>query len=85
MDLDAVEKDPSQMKMRMGRWIWSHDAAGYARENYHKALKSVTEGAIFENTNLPPGHKYDSWTIEDELKREKSGLRTELFDTGDWS
>lgn len=69
----------------MSKWIWQHDPVQYARDNFHKAFAAVVDGAEFQNTNLPPGAKYEPWTIEEELARESQGLRTTLYSTGDWS
>lgn len=85
MDVEEMERNPNIFTMRMSRWIWSHNPVQYARENYAKAMAAVINGTAFENTNLPPGFVYKPWTIEDELSREKKGLKTELYDTGDWS
>lgn len=85
VDPDELERNPGLMTMKMGRWIWTHDPVKYARENYRAALDAVIHGTSFENTNLPPGHKFVPWTIAAELEREEKGLRTELMDTGDWS
>lgn len=85
VDVDAAEEDDSKLQLKMSSWIWKHDPVQYARDNYQQAIESVTQGAPFENTNLPPGYKYVPWTIQDELEREEKGLMTELFNTGDWS
>lgn len=83
-DVDEMEKNPGDFKFNLGRWIWEHDPAKYARDNFSKALKVIVYGGEFENTNLPLGHKYVPWTVESELEREKQGLRSTLYDTGDW-
>lgn len=49
------------------------------------AVKAVSEGSAFENTNVPVGFKYTPWTIEEELERERRGLKSQLRETGDWS
>lgn len=84
-DLEEIEKNPSILGMRMSRWIWRHDPARYARENYHDAARAVTEGKAFTNTNIPRGFKYEPWTIEEELEREARGEMSTLRDTGDWT
>lgn len=84
IDVAALEKNPKLMQMRMGRWIWKHDPVKYARDNFVDALKAAEGKTEFVNTNLPPGHKYVPWTIAGELEREKEGLRSELFSTGNW-
>ncbi|KEY69562.1 hypothetical protein S7711_09276 [Stachybotrys chartarum IBT 7711] len=81
----VVEKNPEAFKLKMSKWIWQHDPVQYARDNFHKAFAAVVDGAEFQNTNLPPGAKYEPWTIEEELARESQGLRTTLYSSGDWS
>lgn len=75
---------PELMEMRHSRWIWAHDPIQYAKERYSTAVKAVTEGSAFENTNIPVGFKYTPWTIEEELERERRGLKSQLRETGDW-
>lgn len=81
-DWDAAASNPDSMKAKYGRWIWNHDAEGYACENYEKALNHLVNGAPFENTNVPLGYVYSSWTIEELEVQQKRG-RIEL--DGDWS
>jgi hypothetical protein len=81
----VVETNPEAFKLRMSKWIWQHDPAQYARDNFRKAFSAVVNGTEFQNTNLPPGAKYEPWTIEEELARENQGLRTTLYSSGDWS
>ena len=84
-DLDALERDPSKFKATMPKWIWSHNPVEYAVKNYRSALESVEKGMPFENTNLPPGYKYEPWTIASETEKESMGQMTTLRNTGDWS
>lgn len=63
--------------------MWTHDPVGYAEANYDKALSHLENGTPFENTNLPPGYKYEEWTIEEEMEKEKAGIMTDIG--GDWS
>jgi hypothetical protein len=85
VDVDLFEKNPEILPMKMSRWIWAHDPVQYAHDNFAKALAAITDGTVFENTNLPNGHKYEPWTITSELEREKQGLGSTLYSTGDWS
>ncbi|KAI1270553.1 FAD/NAD(P)-binding domain-containing protein [Xylariaceae sp. FL1019] len=70
VDLDAVRKHPEVLKeqMTMPEFIWGHDPVQYAIDNYAAAEKHITEGADFENTNLPPGYKYAAWTVASEME-----------------
>ncbi|GKZ22571.1 hypothetical protein AbraCBS73388_008732 [Aspergillus brasiliensis] len=72
--------------MRQGKWIWCHNPERYATENYTQAHASLKSGAPFQNTNLPPGHKFEDWTLEDEVEKEKMGIAVpDLKQNGDWS
>jgi hypothetical protein len=64
-------------------WIWKHDPEKYAVDNYEKALSHLVDDAPFSNTNIPPGHVYKPWTIEDLLGAKERGEEIEL--DGDWN
>ncbi|KAH6652633.1 hypothetical protein BKA67DRAFT_691983 [Truncatella angustata] len=68
-----------------GKWVWIHDAEKYAKLNFHKARAHLETGAEFQNTNLPPGYRYEPWTIQKEVEREKNGVKSDLTSNGDWS
>ena len=72
----AKSKSPATAKKiigLLGSWIWRHNPEVYAVENFDKAHKAVTEGAEFENTNIPPGYKYRPWKIADMLEAATTG------------
>ncbi|KAI0381983.1 FAD/NAD(P)-binding domain-containing protein [Hypomontagnella monticulosa] len=71
----------------MGKWLWGHNPEIYATENFAKALDHLEKGTPFENTNLPPGHKWSDWTVEEELAKQRAGIITlnELKFNGDWT
>ena len=69
----------------MGSWIWAHDALQYAEDRYKAAVDAVKGGTELQNTNLPPGHVYQDWTIESEMEHEKLGKPSTLWDTGKWA
>lgn len=84
--LDEIERNPGEQEFsKSGRWVWSHDAERYANKNYHACLKHLQTGALFENTNLPPGHIYKPWSLQLELSRIKAGVPSDLKRNGDWS
>lgn len=66
----------------LAAWIWKHNPEQYAVENYNKALEHLLDGKPFQNTNIPPGHVYKPWTIDELLDAKKSGKEIEL--DGDW-
>lgn len=71
--------------MLQGKWIWAHNPELYARNNYQAADAAIKAGASFENTNLPPGHKWESLTMTQELGKEVSGIFIQdLKFNGDW-
>ncbi|KAI1209088.1 FAD/NAD(P)-binding domain-containing protein [Annulohypoxylon truncatum] len=84
-EVDAV-KSQSNPPMLQGKWIWGHKPEKYATENFAKARAHLESGSPFENTNLPPGHKWSDWTMEDELAKHKAGIDTEALtkSNGDW-
>ena len=69
---------------KLGRWVWGHDAERYATDNYAAALEHLRDGTEFENTNIPPGHKYQPWTLMTEMARIKSGVPSKLKENGYW-
>ncbi|KAJ5399673.1 hypothetical protein N7465_010162 [Penicillium sp. CMV-2018d] len=69
-----------------GKWLWTHNAEKYAAANFDAARENLEFGRPFQNTNLPPGHKFEHWTMEGELEKEKTGVFTQdLRNNGDWS
>ncbi|KAI0842238.1 FAD/NAD(P)-binding domain-containing protein [Hypoxylon sp. FL0890] len=84
VDPKSTERKPP---MQEGKWLWAHNPEKYATENFTKAREHLEKGKLFENTNLPPGHKWSDWTMEDEFSRQKAGILTthELKINGDWS
>lgn len=66
-----------------GKWLYTHNPATYATDNYDAALSHLENGTPFENTNLPPGFKYKPWTVKEQLIKEEDGVLVEMG--GDWS
>lgn len=86
-DIKELQQDPTHAKIgffKLGRWIWAHDAEKYARENYAQCLASLKAGKPFENTNLPPGHVYQEWSLQSEKERMAAGIRSNLKQNGYW-
>ncbi|KAJ5617337.1 monooxygenase [Penicillium hordei] len=82
---DELPKDPQDL-MRQGKWLWTHNSEAYAAENFDKARAHLESGAPFQNTNLPVGHQFEDWTLEDEVEKEKRGIVVpDLKLNGDWS
>ncbi|MCJ1325539.1 hypothetical protein MMC10_002202 [Thelotrema lepadinum] len=79
----GVKKDEAKARMRnqVGSWITSHDPEKYTYEKYGVAARALVTGGSFENDNIPPGHKYQPWSMEDFL----SGKADREAETGDWS
>lgn len=82
-DFSKGPVDVSKVQARVPKWISAHDPEKYAADNYADAAASVTSGAKFENTNIPPGHVPTAWTMEEVLALEAEGKSIEL--SGDWS
>jgi hypothetical protein len=85
--MDATVKNAAASgPMGMGKWIWLHNAERYATENFAQARAHLETGAPFEHTNLPVGFKWEPWSIDDELEKEKQGIHTpDIKLNGDWS
>ncbi|KAK4494422.1 hypothetical protein PRZ48_014720 [Zasmidium cellare] len=82
---DTIWKDPKSVKTRFPKWVWGHDPEEYAYEKYGQAFAHLVQGAPFENTNFPPGHKFKPWTMEEVYRDLDSGVRAEDLLDGDWS
>ncbi|KAI1848521.1 hypothetical protein JX265_013804 [Neoarthrinium moseri] len=82
-DTRDVELDPSMIKSEHGRWMWRHDPESYPYNNYSRALDHLQNGAPFQNTNTPPGHTHEPWSVDYLMGRVEQGLPVE-FDGG-WS
>lgn len=86
-NLEVLQQDPKNARIgffKSGRWIWGHDAERYAKDNYQMCLASLRDGGAFENTNLPPGHVYQEWSLQSEQKRMAAGIRSNLKENGYW-
>ncbi|KAI5922880.1 FAD/NAD(P)-binding domain-containing protein [Camillea tinctor] len=84
---DENQKENWELKVfQTGKWHWGHNVEQYATENFHKARAHLESGAPFEHKNLPPGHKFEEWTLEGEMAKEKSNLNlaADLRSNGDW-
>ncbi|ORY66076.1 monooxygenase [Pseudomassariella vexata] len=83
-DTSEVVKGGSR-PLHFGKWIWTHNPERYAAEKFEAARAHIDKGAPFENTNLPAGHVFEDWTMEEELEKEKSGVfMQDLKTNGDW-
>jgi 2-polyprenyl-6-methoxyphenol hydroxylase-like FAD-dependent oxidoreductase len=82
---DEIWKNPSKVKTRFPKWVFSHDPEAYAYEKYSQGVAHLLTGAEFTNTNTPPGHKFVPWTIEEVYKNIEEGKRVEDMLDGDWS
>ncbi|KAI8961357.1 FAD/NAD(P)-binding domain-containing protein [Daldinia sp. FL1419] len=87
IDIDNKKVIQKYPLLLMGKWLWAHNPEKYATENFSKAIAHLRTGSPFENTNLPPGHKWSNWTVEEEMTKQKAGILTmlELKSNGDWS
>ncbi|OHE91116.1 hypothetical protein CORC01_13598 [Colletotrichum orchidophilum] len=80
-----MSSQPSSDILRQGKWHWAHQPETYARDNFSKARAHIENDAPFENTNLPPGHKFKEWSLEDEMAKEQAGIfSADLKTNGDW-
>ena len=84
-DWDAIKQDPKAIRIRFPKWLFRHDPEAYVYEKYGQAFAHLVAGAEFQNTNLPPGHKFVPWTVEEVHKDIAQGKKLEEFLDGDWS
>lgn len=84
LDLDLARARPQDMRVTWGKWMWSHLPEKYAADHFHEALAALKSGSRFVNTNLPEGHVFREWTMEEELERQEKGIRSDFKKNGDW-
>jgi 2-polyprenyl-6-methoxyphenol hydroxylase-like FAD-dependent oxidoreductase len=84
-NMEEVKKNPEKIRVRFPKWLFQHDPEAYVYEKYGQAFAHLVLGTKFHNTNLPPGHKFVPWTIEQIIEDARNGKAVaELLD-GDWS
>ena len=83
--MDDMKKDPERVRVRFPRWLFQHDPEAYVYEKYGQAFAHIVSNAEFKNTNLPPGHKFKPWTIEQIHEDARNGKSVVDFLDGDWS
>lgn len=82
---DAIWAEPSKVKTRFPKWLWGHDPEEYAFEKYGQGHAHLVASEPFHNTNYPPGHSFEPWTIEEVYRDIQAGKRVEDLLDGDWS
>lgn len=85
IDWDDLRKNPEKARVRYPKWLFRHDPEAYVYENYGRAFAHVVSGSEFRNTNIPPGHNFVHWTIEEIHKQMADGKRVEDLLDGDWT
>jgi len=73
------------VRLRYPKWFFQHNPEAYVYDNYGKAFAHLVTGTEFHNTNIPPGHKFVHWTIEEIYKEMSDGKRVEDLLDGDWT
>ncbi|GKZ16994.1 hypothetical protein AbraCBS73388_005981 [Aspergillus brasiliensis] len=73
---------PKGLHYLTAEWIWGHEPEQYAEENYSKVLDHLQRGTPFQDTNIPRGHVYRDWTIDEMLELQERGEEIEL--DGEW-
>jgi 2-polyprenyl-6-methoxyphenol hydroxylase-like FAD-dependent oxidoreductase len=85
LNMEDITQDPEKARVRFPKWVFQHDPESYVYEKYGQAFAHLVLDEKFENTNLPPGHKFRPWTIEKIKEDARNGNSVaELLD-GDWS
>ena len=57
--------------VRRASWVYKHDAEQYAFDNWLPCVHHILHAAPFENTNIPPGKKYEPWTVQGLIEEAK--------------
>ncbi|KAH7110711.1 hypothetical protein EDB81DRAFT_831495 [Dactylonectria macrodidyma] len=78
-DWEEVAADPSFLKMPQPLWLYTFDAAGYARKRLSEAVESVKTGSNFKSTNVPEGHVHEDWTVEMMMALEKEQAKEHFY------
>ncbi|KAF2844830.1 putative monooxygenase [Plenodomus tracheiphilus IPT5] len=84
-DWDVIAKDPSRVRTRFPKWIFSHEPEAYVYEKYGQAFAHLVAGTAFTSSNVPPGHTFVPWTMDEVAASMKVGKRVEDLLDGDWS
>lgn len=84
-DWEEAKRQPEKFRLRYPRWLFRHDPETYVYEQYGRAVAHLIAGAEFKNTNIPPGHNFVHWTLDDIQKQMAAGKRVEDLLDGDWS
>jgi 2-polyprenyl-6-methoxyphenol hydroxylase-like FAD-dependent oxidoreductase len=84
-DWDDVRRNPEKVHLRYPKWLFLHNPEAYVYEKYGQAFAHLVNGAAFRNTNIPPGHKFVHWTLEQIHKEMAAGKRVEDLLDGDWT
>ena len=84
-DWDALRKNPEKARLRYPKWLFRHDPEKYVDERWEQAVAHLVGGREFRNTNIPPGHLFREWTIDEIQRQIGEGKRVEDLLDGDWS
>ncbi|KAF4168871.1 hypothetical protein CNMCM6936_000816 [Aspergillus lentulus] len=82
-DWDEVARNPDILSKTTANWIMRHNPEQYAYENYDSCARHILEGKDFQNTNTPPGYRYEPWTVKELM--DASDRHEPVVDKGDWS
>ena len=61
-DWDEIARSPDVLSKTTADWIMCHDPEQYVYDDYGSCASHIISAAPFENTNMPPGYRYKSWT-----------------------
>jgi 2-polyprenyl-6-methoxyphenol hydroxylase-like FAD-dependent oxidoreductase len=84
-DMNEISKDPEKVRLRFPKWLFQHDPEAYVYEKYGQAFAHLISGADFQNTNIPPGHQFRPWTIEEVHEEYRNGKKARDFLDRDWT
>nr|POE78422.1 fad-dependent monooxygenase mdpd [Quercus suber] len=84
-DKREIKQDPEKVRVRFPKWLVRHDPEAYVYERYDEAYAHIACGSPFQNTNSPPGHHFEPWTVDQVYEDIRAGKRLEEMLDGDWS
>ena len=70
-DWEHVKKNPDFLRIPQPDWLYGADAEAYGYANFDAVMAQLRDGKPFQNTNLPPGHVHQDWTIESMMELDK--------------
>ena len=75
----------NNLRIIKGKWFWAHNSEEYATNKFQSALENIESNTPLQHTNVPAGYTPETWTVDDEMAKERRGIVTNLLANGDWT